>query len=297
MRLGLCVIFFAAAVSAQGGGFEGKVVEVVAADLLKIEREGAPYEVRIYGVDAPEPGQAFSAEAAKFVKEKTAGQVVKAEGLAVDSLGKMVASVTLPDGTDLGLALASAGLAWWDEVNAPEAKVLKGATVKALVGKLGLFTEAAALAPWDYRKSNGGTAYTYSVKPAEEKPKAVEGPVELKAKGDMTEGSTSNDLVNQLPSGFEIPEQYKGMVAKHNPRIATDANGNAVGLTADGLGENPLSAMLGFQNGDVITGVNGMPLRSMADIENAVSSLKGTKNVKISVTRGGKSIDVPIPIP
>lgn len=297
MRFGMGIVVAVASLGAHGAGFEGKVTEVLAADLLKIERDGAPYEVRLYGADAPEPGQPFSAEAVTFVKEKTAGQVVKAEGMAVDSLGKMVATVALPDGTDLGLALVSAGLAWWDEPNAPEAKDLKSATVKALTGKKGLFEEAAALAPWDYRKSNGGAEYTYSVKPVEEKPKVAEAPIELKAKGDMTESSSSNALIGQLPDGIKIPEQYQAMVAKHNPRIATDANGNPVGLTADGLGENPISAMLGFQNGDVITGVNGMPLRSMADIENAVSSLKGTKNVKISVTRGGKSIDVPIPIP
>lgn len=286
-----------AGTGAFGAPFAGKVVSVEAADLLTVERDGAPYPVRLYGADAPEPGQPFAAESLAFVKERALGQEVKVETLATDSGGKMVGSVALPDGTDLATALVTGGMAWWDEPNAQEAKALKGATAKALVGKTGLFKEPGALAPWDYRKSHGGELYTYSLKPVEVKEEAPKGPIEIKAKGDMTESAPATDLVAALPPSLKIPEQYAGMVKQFNPRFATDANGNVRGVTADGLGMLGGMFGVGIQDGDVITGINGMPIRNASDIEALVSGLNGVKDVKVSVDRGGKVVEVPIPIP
>ena len=288
---GICLAGGYFAGTAAAAPFSGKVVEVVRPDLVKIDS----YEVRVYGADAPETGQPFAEEALAFAKTKLLGQTVTADGVATDSLGKIVAKVTLADGADYATLLVAGGYAWWDEQNAPEAKALQVANAKALLGKSGLFKDAAALTPWDFRKSHGIELYTYSTKPAEDKadPKA---PKVLKLKGDMTESAPKEEAPG-LPAGLEIPKEYQGLVDKHKPRFATDASGNPIGVTADNIADNPIAAALGFQNGDIATGVNGMPVRSMADIMGAVGKLNGAKNVTVTVNRGGRNIDIPINIP
>lgn len=274
--------------------FTAKVIEVPQADLIKIEREGAATELRLYGADAPEAGQAFGAEALAFAKDKLQGQEVTVTEMATDSLGKQVGSVALPDGTDLATMLISGGLAWWDEKNAPEAKALKSANAKALIGKTGLFKEAAALTPWDYRKSHGGEAYTYTIKPAEKKVETKE-PVEFKAKGDMKE-SAPQEAALSIP-GVEIPSDVNGLIAKHKPRVATGPDGQPLGITADDIANIPYAAALGLQNGDIITGVNGMNIRSEFDVLSAIPKLKDQKNFKVNVNRGGQNVEIPVNIP
>jgi len=288
---GLVAMLLATATHAEP--FPAKVTEVLAADLLKVEREGAPYEVRIYGADAPEPGQPFAAEALAFTKTKAMGQAVTVNGMATDSLGKIVGTVTLADGTDLGAALVGGGFAWWDEKNAPEAKALKGANAKALIGKAGLFSDPASLTPWDFRKSHGGEAYEYASKPEEKKVEA-KAPVELKLKGDMKEGTETAALA--IP-GVEIPSDINGLISKHKPRIATGADGKPQGITADDIANIPYAAALGLQNGDIITGINGMNIRSEMDVLSAIPKLKGEKNFRVKINRGGQDIDVPVNIP
>lgn len=280
------------AVVAGAEPFSGKVTEVLAPDLLKVERDGAPYEVRLYGADAPEAGQPFSAEALAFAKEKALGQVVTVEGVATDTLGKVVGSVKLADGSDLATLLIAGGFAWWDEKNAPEAKALQAANAKALLAKGGLFKEGAPLAPWDFRKSHGADAYAYTLKPVEKKEEEKK-PVELKLKGDMKE-SASTALA--LPPGINVPKDAMAMIDRHKPRIAMDASGKPMGITADDIASVPEVAALGFQNGDIATAVNGIPIRSELDAYGAAMQLMGKKDFTISVDRGGSKVDIPVHI-
>lgn len=280
---------------ARGAAFSGKVTELIRPDLLKIERDGAPYEVRVYGADAPEPGQPFADEALAFAKSSVLNQSVTVEGLATDSLGKIVGAITLPDGTDYATALVTGGLAWWDEKNAPEAKALQSANVKALLGKTGIFKEPAALAPWDYRKSHGGEAYTYTTKPVEAKT-AEKAPIEMKLKGDMTTDTPVTGIPG-LPPGVEVPKDAMALIDKHKPHIAKDAAGNGIGITADDIADIPFAAAFGLQNGDIITGVNGINIRSEIDVMSAIPQLKGKKDFKVSINRGGKVIEIPINVP
>lgn len=303
MRHAFLAAFCLWATTGTADSFTGKVTAVPAADLLTVDRGGAPYEVRLYGADAPEAGQPFADDALALVRSKALGQEVVVDGQATDTIGKIVGTVKLPDGTDLAASLISQGLAWWDEKNAPEAKALQGANAKALIGKSGLFKDAAALTPWDFRKSHGGEKYEYNRKPVEEK--AEKAPVVLKLKGDMTEGKETADLGAggtlpgglALPPGVKIPQEAMGLVEKHKPRIAMDPSGKPMGLTADSISQIPFAGMFGFQDGDVFTGVNGMPIRSEVDVMGAVANLQGKKDFTISVNRGGKTIDVPIHVP
>lgn len=280
--------------SAHADPFPAKVSDVLAADLIRVERDGAPYDVRIYGADAPETGQPFAAEALAFTKAKALGQAVTVNGMATDNLGKIVGTVTLADGSDLGAALVAGGFAWWDEKNAPEAKALKGANAKALIAKAGLFQDPASLAPWDFRKSHGGEAFEYASKPEEKKVETKE-PIEFKLKGDMKEGAPSEPAL-AIP-GVEIPSDINSLIAKHKPRVATGADGKPQGITADDIANIPYAAALGLQNGDIITGVNGMNIRSEFDVLSAIPKLKGEKNFRVKINRGGQDIDIPVNLP
>jgi type II secretory pathway component PulC len=88
-----------------------------------------------------------------------------------------------------------------------------------------------------------------------------------------------------------------GLVAKHQPRVTSDANGNPLGFTADNISQIPMASQLGFQDGDIISSVNGTAIRSEADVWGLVNSLKGAKQVNVNVIRNGQPVDMNIPIP
>ena len=79
-------------------------------------------------------------------------QQVEVVPQALDSYGRLVAEVILPDGRVLGRELVSAGLAWWYEAYAPDAAVLGELERLARDGRTGLWCDPNPVAPWDFRK-------------------------------------------------------------------------------------------------------------------------------------------------
>jgi len=290
-----CALLALALPATAADSFSATVLEVPQPDLFLLQRDKEePLRLRLYAADAPEPGQAEADAATAFVKSLLKDATVQVEVLTKDDLGVDVGTVTLADGRSLAVLLVESGLAWWDEPNAPEAREVKSANVKAMTNQQGLW-KAPGLAPWDFRRSHGGEKYTYSVKAAAPAPAEPE-KVVLKAKGDMTESAPSASAMS-LPGGIEVPAEVAPLIEKHKPRIATDEAGNPIGLTADDIGNIPFAGMLGFQNGDIFTAVDGMSIRSEADVLGLVSQLKGKKKFNITVRRGGRPVDIPINIP
>ena len=109
----LCALA-AAAMTASAESFSAKVTAVPEGDILTIHREGAiaPEDLRLYGIDCPEPGQPMNAEAKQFSADKALNQTVTVEALAKDNQGKLVGVVTLEGDAKLHQALLPPGLAW-----------------------------------------------------------------------------------------------------------------------------------------------------------------------------------------
>lgn len=273
------------------------VTAVAAGDLLSVEYNGNTTEIRLYGVDCPEAGQPFSDEAKQFVTKKAFKQEVTVDVLTTDNLGKSVATVRLPDGTDLSQALVAAGLAWCDRENAANDRTLNNLNAKAITEQAGLWKDAVALSPRDYRESHGMPQFTYSVAP---KPRALpepapEEPKSISAKGnEVYKGGFSIDASTIQ---FDQNVDVSSLLMQHTPTIATDANGNPLGLTAPGISSIPYAGQLGFQDGDIVTAVNGEPIRDLSQLLSLVDRFKNAKSLNINVLRGGRPTTVTISLP
>jgi len=87
------------------------------------------------------------------------------------------------------------------------------------------------------------------------------------------------------------------LATKHALRVHKDASGNAVGFTADNISQIPMASQLGFRDGDIITSVNGYPVRSELEAFGLANTLKGEKNFNIQVMRNGQPVTLNIAAP
>lgn len=291
------------------------VLSVSEGDLFTVDAQGKPVEVRLYGADAPEQGQGHFDESKQYVENQLKGKEVTIDSVTQEESGRPVVVVRAPDSPVLHEDLVAQGLAWFDSNNVPDNATLKRLNASAIVEGKGLFKDAAALAPWDFRKSNGLPAVVYlKQKEAESPAPAKEEPKMLKAKGDAKAeeakfaGAGAQAEPEQrmritvgtpaLPPGLDTGDvDVMGLVGKHAPRIATDSNGNPLGLTADNISQIPMAAQLGFQDGDIVSSINGTPIQSELQVLGMVEQLKGAKNLNLGIIRNGQPTTLNIPIP
>lgn len=277
----------------------GPVATMAGADRFQITRDGKAVDVRLYGVDAPETGQPFADQAKQAVTAALGGAQVRVDELTTDNLGITVAIVFAGE-TNLGSLLVSEGLAWYDDRNAPGDRELKKLNAQAIAGGKGLWADAAPLAPWDFRRSHGGEQFSYSLKPKEEpKPEVseemkAEEPKTLSAKGDQEYRDNFT-----IPRDAKLPEGVNEttLLMKHMPRIEMDASGKPLGFTAANISQIPYAKELGFQDGDIISNVNGIQVTDMAQIMSLAPQFAGVKEFNVTVIRGGKPLTRTIRVP
>lgn len=128
---------------------DGDTFEVIAANDKK-------YTIRLYGVDCPEDGQAFSAKAKLFTEAACRNKKVKIVKRTVDGIGRVVADVILPDGKSLAKELLKFGYAWHYKRFSNDAD-LDQLEQEAKKLKKGLWVEPDPMAPWDYKKQKKTT--------------------------------------------------------------------------------------------------------------------------------------------
>jgi len=295
--LALLLALGATAGAGVAESFTGPVLAVPSGDVLRVARAGQPVSVRLYGVAAPAAGQTHHEAAAQFLRERVHNKPVRVEVLTTDNQEHLVAKVATEDGRDLGVLLVEQGHAWWDEPNAPEASDLKRKTAEAIGAQRGLWAEGVPLAPWDFRRSNELDAVAYELDEAPAPAAEEEEAPLLAAKGDAQ--SAPPALAPDAPSGtidarnlqIDTRDLNLGtMLTRHNPRVATDANGNAIGITADQIAQLPGAAQFGLQNGDVITSVNGQPLRAF-DPMGLYNQFKDAPQLNVEILRNGQRVN------
>ena len=147
----------------------GRVVRVVDGDTYDILTSGTTYRVRLLGVDAPEPDQAFGRQAMDSVARLLGPQQrVLLTRHGVDLYGRTLATVRLPMGEGPALTLDSLlvvrGWAWaWD----PKRRVAGRAPQQAaaVAAKRGLWKCGAVgvLTPRQWRQFNYKNKRRYGV--------------------------------------------------------------------------------------------------------------------------------------
>lgn len=284
--------------------YRATVTDFVTGAIVILDRNGNAIKARLYGIDSPEPGQAYYQEARQFAVDKFLNESVNVSVLTTDSQQNLVVLIFNTNGESLSHLMVAQGMAWWDRKNAQKDALLRRLNAEAISNSVGLYADPLSLAPWDFRDSHGMEQFTYTLeeqaaaKPAprttQPAPKAEE-PRVLAAKGTMTENIPRGAA--SLPKDLGKDIDPMALMGKHMPTIVTDDAGNALGLTATNISQIPYASQFGFQDNDIISNVNGIAVQSIPQIVNMAPQFKDTKQFKVEVIRNGQRITIPVNIP
>ncbi len=145
------------AASVHAETIPGRVVGVVDGDtVVLLDPALKQYRVRLQGIDAPESRQPFGQRSKQNLSSLVYGRQVVAECGKQDKYKRSVCKIVV-DGKDANLAQIEAGMAWWyrtyaKEQAAADRALYESAEFAAREEKRGLWTDAAPVAPWDWRR-------------------------------------------------------------------------------------------------------------------------------------------------
>jgi endonuclease YncB( thermonuclease family) len=135
---------------------EGRVVGVSDGDTITVlDGTKTQHKIRLAGIDAPESKQAFGQASKKHLSDLVFGKQVTIDCGKTDRYKREVC-VVLVDGQDANLAQVKAGMAWWyrqyQKEQTPRHRAeYEAAESAAKAGRVGLWGDAAALPPWEWR--------------------------------------------------------------------------------------------------------------------------------------------------
>ena len=119
-------------------------------------------------------------------------------------------------------------------------------------------------------------------KPAPE-PVVVAGGSKVQAASDSAEGVVARELVDSLlMNPFDELKRIR-LVPKF-------VDGTPVGIEVANIMDGSVLKELGVERGDVVKSVNGVVIRNMGDVANAINSLMGGSRFEVSVGRGDQDV-------
>lgn len=136
----------------------GRVVSVTDGNTLVILDAGnTRHKIRLRGIDAPEPGQAFGTKSREHLADLVAGNPVVVEYSKYDPKEPVTGKVLFND-QDMNLQQIEAGMAWHDmqhESGQAAADLIAYSDAEREARRVGrgLWQEANPVAPWDYRQA------------------------------------------------------------------------------------------------------------------------------------------------
>lgn len=155
LRLIVATLLVALAACAHARSFEGVVTHVTDGDSLWVRPAsgGAPREVRLQGIDAPEICQAFGASARDALAARVLHRRVAVNSRARDSYRRALGRVTL-NGQDLGAWMVGRGYAWSYRFHR-DVGPYAAQEARARNARLGLWADGPAIEPREFRKRRG----------------------------------------------------------------------------------------------------------------------------------------------
>lgn len=147
-----CILFIFLATDANSNNeIKGRVTAVHDGNTLEIiTGDKEIYKIVLQGIDCPETGQEYSAQAKNYLEKLAFNQEVIVHIYGKDRLKNYIAIVLLKDGTDIRYDLLKAGLAWTAEKGPlPELEVHREIASEE---RKGLWKQDAPTAPWIYRR-------------------------------------------------------------------------------------------------------------------------------------------------
>lgn len=154
----LALLLLALPVEGGEAVLPGRVTYIVDGDTLDVELDSGIIRVRMHGIDTPERGQPYYAEAKEGLSRLVLGKKVQLQPIGQTSYERMVARVYLGD-LDVNAAQIKAGLAYAETRYLNQ--VDDGATYCAFEGaarslKRGIWALPwdDRIAPWEWRRKN-----------------------------------------------------------------------------------------------------------------------------------------------
>ena len=147
----LLLLLCALACQAQPKQFTARVIGVSDGDTYKVLYGQTPIKVRLNHVDCPEKGQPFGKAAKKFGSDFCFGKTltVRSHGKR-DRYGRLIGEIYIGNKC-LNKELVRNGLAWHFARYSKD-REYAGLNAKARIGRVGLWRDAAAVPPWQWRK-------------------------------------------------------------------------------------------------------------------------------------------------
>jgi endonuclease YncB( thermonuclease family) len=138
--------------SAQSEALQGKVVNVSDGDTLTILVERQQVKVRLSEIDAPELKQAFGQRSRESLGELCGRHAAVVYASGKDRFGRVLGRVEC-GGVDANAEQVRRGMAWVFDRYVTD-RGLYALQNGARVARLGLWSDAAPTAPWDWRAQN-----------------------------------------------------------------------------------------------------------------------------------------------
>lgn len=130
--------------------FDARVVGVADGDTITVLDGTTQVRVRLNGIDCPERRQAFGARAKQLTSQLVFGKTVTVRPFGMDRYGRVLGEVVLADGRVLSRELVAAGMAW-HYTRYSKDETLARLEREAREGRVGLWSEAGPVAPWEFR--------------------------------------------------------------------------------------------------------------------------------------------------
>ena len=132
-----------------------RVVKVIDGDSLVLRPAdgGRTYEVRLYGIDAPEYKQAGGKRARRALDDLVYNKRVTIRQVDEDTHGRVVAWVDLGE-TSANLYMLRQGHAWWFKRYAEDETALQQAAAEARAARRGLWAADGPTPPWEWRRDH-----------------------------------------------------------------------------------------------------------------------------------------------
>ena len=148
-------LVFLLSLPVQIWAWSGEVVGITYGDTITVlnSKTLKDVKIRLYGIDTPEKGQAFSKRAKQFTSDMVFGKVVEIHRMDTDRYGRTVA-IIYADKTLLNEELVKAGLAWvyWKYCHHPICESWKNFQLGARMDKRGLWVDPDRIPPWEFRR-------------------------------------------------------------------------------------------------------------------------------------------------
>ncbi len=153
----LTAILAFAGLTAHAAEIAAHVVGVHDGDTITVlDGQREQHKIRLAGIDAPESKQPFGQASKKHLSDLVFGRDVTLDCGKTDKYWREVC-VVMVDGQDANLAQVTAGMAWWyrkyqKEQTAQQRAAYEAAEAAAMAGRVGLWSEADPVPPWEWRK-------------------------------------------------------------------------------------------------------------------------------------------------